>query len=64
MELDDVIGSLEPKISGNFVKYFNNTMEEALHQDEFGLKAACLAHFSLHYSNGTTLLTDLQGECN
>jgi len=60
LETEDSIVSLEPKINGKFVKYFNNTMDTGL-SDDTGLKAANLAHFSLEYSKGTILLTDLQG---
>jgi hypothetical protein len=37
-------------------------MDHVFSVGEFGLKAACLAHFSLAYSKGETLLADLQGE--
>lgn len=55
---------VEPKLFGQvFKKFMNNTGKatEAGEGEEIGLKCIVFAHWSLKFSGGALLLTDLQG---
>ena len=60
--MGDDFFTIEEYISGDFVKYINNTGELCTNEfDEFGQKAECLSHFSFEQSGKKLIVLDIQG---
>ena len=58
---DDFV-TIEEYISGDFVKYINNTGELCTDEfEEFGQKAECLSHFSFEQLGKKLIVLDIQG---
>ena len=61
-KIDDDFVTVEEFVTGEFVKYINNTGELCTDpNDEYGKKAECLAHFSFVKSDKKLILLDIQG---
>eukprot|EP00112_Aurelia_sp_Birch-Aquarium-sp1_P011464 Seg2410.5 transcript_id=Seg2410.5/GoldUCD/mRNA.D3Y31 product="Transient receptor potential cation channel subfamily M member 6" protein_id=Seg2410.5/GoldUCD/D3Y31 len=62
-KIQDEVVSIEQYVSGDFVKYINNTGKVDQSLDEVGEKMECLAHYSYEKSEKQLMLLDIQGSC-
>ena len=53
--------TLEPYISGNYIKFNNNNGWIDKHQEIYHSVLQAFSHFTLCYSKGTLMITDVQG---
>ena len=61
-KMEEELVTIEDFISGDFIKYMNNTGELCTEpNDEFGQKVECLSHFSFEKSGKKLIVLDIQG---
>lgn len=61
-KIEEEFVTIEEFISGEFIKYMNNTGEVCRDKnDEFCEKAECLSHFSFEKSDKKLMIVDIQG---